>query len=780
MKRRAGNWLAVLLSALAVAAAAAPEGRDAGHFDTRVRPILDRRCVVCHGCYDAPCQLKLSSPEGLRRGASRQPVYDGTRLRPAQPTRLFIDADSIAGWRALGFHPVLPEGEATPEAGPEASLLRQMLALKERHPQPRSGRLPADYTLGLDREQVCTDRAGFEEFAREHPRWGMPYAMPNLSSAEYRALVRWIAQGAPLPPDEPPSPAALPQIARWEAFFNGSGNKQRLVSRYLYEHLFHAHLHFEGTPAREFFRLVRSTTPPGEPIREIATVLPYDDPGRPDFHYRLRRVQGSIVQKNHLVYSLSDARLARFRALFIEPDYVVDRLPSYRPELAANPFRTFAAIPANARYRFLLDDAHFFIEGFVKGPVCRGQVALSVIEDRFWVMFFDPDAQFFADEGAFLASVADELQLPTADGPGLGLLRIWTDYRERERRYMAARQARFLRLPERDLDQALGLVWNGDGRNPSAALTVFRHFDSASVAWGLVGEAPETAWFLDYPLFERIHYLLVAGFNVFGNLSHQLNTRVYMDFLRMEGEDNFLAFLPAATRRQVRARWYRGLRGELQRFFREPQAWLSVDVVTGYRSDDPLQELYRRMRALVAPVAERQAGRNRCDAPPCGTRGIPPALRARADRAMAGITRNRGARLHAFPEVAHVRVRSAQGDMAYSILRNKAYRNVSSFLADKGERERADIEHDTVTVVDWLEGNYPNFFFEVDIDDIEAFARQCAAIRDPADYERFVLRYGVRRTHPGFWAVADWFQGQRSRQHPLTGGILDLNRYDNL
>ena len=26
-----------------------------------VKPILDQRCVVCHGCYDAPCQLKLGS-----------------------------------------------------------------------------------------------------------------------------------------------------------------------------------------------------------------------------------------------------------------------------------------------------------------------------------------------------------------------------------------------------------------------------------------------------------------------------------------------------------------------------------------------------------------------------------------------------------------------------------------------------------------------------------------------------------------------------------------------
>ncbi len=59
-------------------------------YEGRVRPVLERCCVVCHGCYDAPCQLKLSSPEGvsprcqqgesLRRRTLHQHV-SGTALR---------------------------------------------------------------------------------------------------------------------------------------------------------------------------------------------------------------------------------------------------------------------------------------------------------------------------------------------------------------------------------------------------------------------------------------------------------------------------------------------------------------------------------------------------------------------------------------------------------------------------------------------------------------------------------------------------------------------------
>ena len=61
-------------------------------YDEKVRPILENRCVVCNGCYDAPCQLKLSSPEGILRGANKLKVYNASRFSAEEPTRLFIDA----------------------------------------------------------------------------------------------------------------------------------------------------------------------------------------------------------------------------------------------------------------------------------------------------------------------------------------------------------------------------------------------------------------------------------------------------------------------------------------------------------------------------------------------------------------------------------------------------------------------------------------------------------------------------------------------------------------
>ena len=101
-------------------------------------------------------------------------------------------------------------------------------------------------------------------------------------------------------------------------FFNGDELRSQLVSRYLYEHLFLAHVHF--TPkTRDFYRLVRSRTNAPAPVDEIVTVRPYDDPKILRVYYRFVRLVETIVQKTHVPFELSDRKLARFRELFFEP-----------------------------------------------------------------------------------------------------------------------------------------------------------------------------------------------------------------------------------------------------------------------------------------------------------------------------------------------------------------------------------------------------------------------------------------------------------------------------
>lgn len=753
-------------------------------YQYRVKPVLDKRCVVCHGCYDAPCQLKLSSHDGLLRGASEIKVYDGARLKAAPPTRLGIDAKSISDWRKKGFHAILNEGQDKDAINNlQASVMYQMLRLKQRHPQPRVGMLPDDIDLGLDREQVCTSRDKFPEFAKQHPLWGMPYAMPNLSNTEYGTLVQWLAQGAPASKPAEPSAAAIKQIKTWETFLNGDALKQKLVSRYLYEHLMQAHIHLSNTPNTEFYRLVRSYSAPGQPIDEIATVRPIDDPG-PSFYYRLQLYQPSIVSKMHNVYEWSDARLQRYRELFIEPDYSVNQLPDYDIELTANPFKVYRDIPPISRYKFLLDDTHFFIEGFIKGPVCRGQVALNVIEDQFWVFFTAPDPNMLTLKPEFLAASYAYLNLPVKVGDdSWRVITTWRDYLNRQREYMATTDQFLVKRftgddAALDINTALKVIWDGEHTDRNAALTVFRHYDSASVSYGLLGDYPETAWVIDYPLLERIHYLLVADFNVYGNVTHQLITRLYMDFLRMEAENRFLLFMPLDKRANIRNHWYQGMTASVEKDFKDSQqAMMMLNTVTGYQTHDPQREFYQLLQAYLGKVVVPADMINRCETKEC-KQGAKTS-QAKVEQAMQRITRVRGKITEVFPDLAFVRVRNAQApatEFAYTIILNKGYFNITSMFENEDRRDKSQ---DTLTVVRGLTGSYPNFFFDVDVSDVEAFVTRFEAIRDRDDYERFVGLYGIRRTDLAFWSISDWFYTRAMHDDPLHAGIFDLNRYRN-
>ncbi len=158
-------------------------------YPPKVKAIVEQRCMVCHGCYDAPCQLKLDAWAGVQRGASKEMVYDGGRLTAASPTRLFVDAQTVEEWRAKGFYPVL--NEQTPDQG----VLARMLALKQQHPLPAGELLPDTITLGLDREQQCTKPEDFDKFAADYPLWGMPYGLPGLSKEEHATLTRLAGAG---------------------------------------------------------------------------------------------------------------------------------------------------------------------------------------------------------------------------------------------------------------------------------------------------------------------------------------------------------------------------------------------------------------------------------------------------------------------------------------------------------------------------------------------------------------------------------------------------------
>jgi len=747
-------------------------------YKDEVQPILDSRCVVCHGCYDAPCQLKLTSPEGIHRGANKKKVYNTARLTADEPTRLFIDAMTTEEWRQKGFKTVLNEAEPNKVRNLEDSVMYRMLRQKRLYPQARTGMLSDEFDVGIDRAQSCPTLEEFDEYAAKHPRGGMPYAMPDLDRKDYTTLVHWLAQGSPMPEDEAPSKIAEKQIKKWEAFLNGDSDKERLVSRYLYEHLFQAHLRFDKTENREFYRLVRSASPPGEPVEIIPTRRPYNDPLGYTY-YRLVRHQGSIVAKTHVVYELSDKRMQRYQELFFDTEYEVTSLPSYEAAIASNPIKTFSAIPVKSRYKFLLDEARFFIEGFIKGPVCRGQIALNVIEDQFWVVFFDPDAKIMSLSDKFLHETADYLASPAELEDNFKVLSGKSHYRKLFQKYIHSRESAIEVIVPVNIKDSMEYIWKGDGKNPNAALTIFRHMDSASVNYGFIGDYPETAWVIDFAVLERIHYLLVAGFDVYGNLGHQLNTRLYMDFLRTEGEDYFLAFLPADKRQVIRDSWYQGIR-QSNKDDEGAVSWLSKEFVTGYQTNNPQLELYQQLEQYLGSLTGDGDYINRCTNDKCKPKVKQNVLRV--DKAMQQAAKMDGLVVQVLPDVAFVRVKMGgkpEDDLAYSMISNKSYKSVTSMFANESLVDRRDYKEDTQTVVRWLEGSYPNFFYVVALDDIERFVEEYNAMTTRQEYEAFVAHYGQRRTSEDFWEHADWFKKQYAREQPVLSGLFDLNRYQN-
>jgi hypothetical protein len=735
-------------------------------YSRDIQPIFTQNCVACHACYDAACQLNLGSAEGVLRGASQATVYNGTRAETQATTRLFLDAHGPAAWQRKGFYSVLEQ------QGSQAALMARMLELGRQQPWPANSKLPAQLDIGINRDNQCPLPGEFAAFARKHPQAGMPFAVTGLSDADYQTLQRWLAEGAPV--DQQllqASPAEAQQIATWEAFLNAPGAREALVARWLYEHLFLAHLHFSGGEAGHFFQMVRSRTPSGQAVDIIATRRPNDDPGT-QFYYRLIPVQGVIVHKTHITYGLSAAKLERVKALFFASDWQVDALPGYGLQRRANPFETFAAIPAQARYQFMLDNAEYFVRTFIRGPVCRGQIATDVIRDNFWVIFQDPHNDLFITDADYRAEAAPLLAMPGQLDTLIDLPGLWRNYRDKRNAYEALRTQRYADAPAPSWSH----IWAG---NDNALLSIFRQHDSASVRKGLIGEVPQTLWWMDFPLLERTYYQLVVNFDVFGNVSHQAQTRLYFDLIRNGAEVNFLRLMPAESRKAYLDDWYQNS-GKLK-------LWLDYQAIDTHTAsalqlpgDDPQKLFAHTLLARYGSLNARPDPINRCTGAYCHRQNIDPALQ-RAEQSLSRLVAKPAGALkviNQLPEATLLRVELANSQReVYSLLRNRAHSNVAFML---GEQLRYQPALDTLTLYPGVLSSYPNFIFNVPVEQVAAFVAALEQARNQPAFERVVERWGIRRTHPEFWRYFHDMAAYIQQTEPVEAGVLDMNRYENL
>ena len=735
---------------------------EGAQYLQQVKPILEQRCVVCHGCYDAPCQLKLSSPEGIDRGLSKERVYNGTRLLAQTPSRLLFDANSTEQWRHKGFTSVLNERQQTIQANLAGSVLYNSLLLKLSKPFPEQGLLGKEFDFSLDRSQSCPSMDEFEQLAQSQPHAGMPYGLPAIAHSEFKQLENWLKYGAKMAQIAPPLDAELNQVQRWEAFLNQSGLKSQLAARYIFEHWYLAHIYFpdhnkSNTP--NFFKLVRSKTPPGEPIDLVSTRRPYDDPKVERVYYRLMHQRSSILAKTHMPLALSDKKMARLHQQFIAADYEVDVLPSYEPKIASNPFKAFSDIPVKSKYQFMLDEAELIIKGYIKGPVCRGQIALNVINDHFWVAFVDPEKNSIPEVSELLMHHEDDLSLPAQEQSNVLPISSWVKYANRQHEYLRAKTKLANELLADGKSLTTDLIWRGEGHNTNAALTVFRHFDSATVVKGFVGQTPKTMWLLDYALFERIHYLLVAGFDVYGNIGHQLHTRLYMDFLRLEGEQNFINLLPQGERQKVKNHWYRRSNISLSEFINR-NSLLAAPSGIDFGSDDPKSALFTKIKQTLEGVLSHRYDYTQVEGP------------------LAQLNTLNHQAINLLPQISFILQRQNSGEhKAFTLIHHNAHYNISSLFNEQAQRA---YEEDTVTIVPGFIGDYPEaIWYLADERNTLAFVEQLQQVRNEQQYRHLAQAFAIRRTHPQFWQYSDLLHTIAKQYRGIEYGLFDYNRLEN-
>lgn len=706
------------------------------------------------------------------RGAFKTDVLSGPREAGVQPTRLGIDAQTTEGWRKLGFYDVLQDG-----------VFAGMLDLKAANPnlsvkQPRA-----------DREQrVCPASAEeFKAYSGAHPEGGMPYGLPQIQPSELAILKKWVADGASVDmPKAEFTDKQQSEVASWNEFFNRPDPRSRLVSRYLYEHLFLAHLSFKDAPA-PFARLIRSRTACTSGAQEIATPRPNDDPGVDTIYYCLVPLGQKVVEKSHMVYQLSPERMKRWQDLFFSGNWQALHAPAYDLGTAGNPFIAFQDIPAKVRYQFLLDDARYHVSTFIKGPVCNGTMAVNAVQEQFYVFFLKPDSDPFSVDENFAKQSMDRLAVQGGWGRDVGAAEIpirmeqsksvRDDYRTA--RYQAAARLRPNGYDYSDL-------WDGDGSNENALLTVFRHDDSAYVLTGARGDLSKTAFVVDYPILERLCYDLVVNFDPFSSTAYQILTRTYMSLIRMEAEELFLSFLPKSQREQIRQSWYQGfILTQLNMKY-----YYSLDPLfqeTGVQYKDPANanaEFVNRVifERLNQKVRGPEDVINWRRITPTMTKSKVPLIPATPEQ--VSLSRLSGVRVQQapftkfFPDFTYLEVVTRQGKPGrlYSIIRNKEMKNLLWWFIDEAPRRALD--DDTLIVLEGVAGSYPNAFLRVSEDQLDAMASLIAAARTQEDWNGVINRYGVPRMSPNFWQTYDEIQYLTNRYLGIEGGIVDLNRFE--
>ena len=744
-------------------------------YASDIQPIFNRRCVACHGCLASPCNVKLDSFRGVERGGFGKNPYS-THFGAFSRTDMEV-VQTTEEWRDRGFYPILFRA-GDEEENLDKSLIYRMLASGYAHNKPEFSR-QALMPLYANRykHQCASSPSSLETQLAANPAGGMPFGLPSIDPAEFETLQDWVAQGSPGPAESDLRDAETIRnphvVGQWEAFFNARDKRRQLVARYIFDHVFLATIVVEESPG-DFFRLVRSKTPPTfapgdsdktvtigvHPVDVIDTPLPYDDPytyaGVDEFYYRFKKITTPIVQKNHFVWRLSVDDIDHLKSLFFAADWEKDA-DLDPPWGVGNPFQTFRAIPAEARYRFLLENSEMVLSGIIYGPVCLGQTATYAIKDHFWVYFIDPKHD---------VSVQD---------PELGLS-TWDVFMDRSILGNAEYEAAYAKALSELAPNGYSIdaIWDGDKTNSNAWLTVLRHETNVSIMKGAQGGMPRTQWLMGYSGFERIYYDTVATFKYWEGDAAKLETLVFFNYLRQEFEDNFLLLLPEDERRRIRSQWSQGL-GAIGLFL-VPFAGQNQPAQIKIDRRHPLRSIVDRIQTHLG--SEIRGPVDRLNSGTITDVSLNDSIETYDEwvEAVATLTVTTRYKFPRYlPSVTLLRLDQGDESRVYSLIANRVYKTQFSLVFQNGE---ALPDEDTMSVYETVVGGFPNIFMALDLNQAPEFLRELRGIETLEHWLAFRDKYAILRNSAQFWATYDWITDWNFRNRGVDAGYLDLSYYD--
>lgn len=729
-------------------------GGSGDEYLDKVQPLLGQRCVTCHGCSTSPCQLKLSSYDGVARGGTKKNMFHNTLLTQ-EPTRL-KDAKTPAEWRSKGFFSVT-------DGGKDSIMYRYLAAGQKENVEGFD--LANPFAIYKDQAEslqfTCTDKTSEIDARLAKGGNGMPLGMPGLAPSEYETLAAWLEKGAPGPSPEAQARLDAPRdpqaVKAWEDFFNQTTPKGQLTARYLYEHLFFGKLHIDDSAASrgDFFEIVRSRTKDGA-IDEIVTDTPSSDP-RGRFYYRLKKYTPLIVAKDHVVWNLTDAVRSHWKSMFLDATWTIDAVPSYRE---ANPFEYFDKIPGVIRSQFMIENSGRLIDSMTKSDVCNGASATYAIRDRFFTLFLKPESD------------------PSALDPKLG--RDGYDHVDPNESQASIfwggsfEQALMTELRRLKPD---GLkvedLWDGGKTDKNAWVSVFRHGKSASTHLGPMGQMPETMWVMDYGNFERLYYDLVVLYRPWAHLRHKTETWRIMSEVRAHGEDMFILFLPEESRERVRREFTPGYAGAFDTTM--GGAGYRSGVTPALSAERPVEDLVARIRKYLGP---KIAGFDDLDPDPLAggaAQPVAPRNQAQLEQSLFSLTQKRGGFGETLPDTTWVTFTDGSKSYDYTILVNRIYHSNSRIIGSAIPSMSRRPELDSLSVIRGHIGGFPELFMTIPMTEVDKMVG--ASTGTPEWRQHVRSRFEIRRNSAAFWSFLDAEHAKAIKADPLGSGIIDTSEY---